>query len=130
MKIAIWASEPALGERLARLLADLPDIELAGIATSEEELLALFDGEVHALVANMPAAVQSAQSGAAPPLTARELEVLQLLAEGAANKEIARRLGISAHTVKFHLAAIFAKLGAASRTEALVAAARRGLVLI
>jgi DNA-binding NarL/FixJ family response regulator len=64
------------------------------------------------------------------PLTPRETEVLQLLAEGLANKAIAARLGISEHTAKFHVNAILGKLGAETRTEALVHAARLGLVLL
>lgn len=64
------------------------------------------------------------------PLTPRELEVLAAMADGASNKMIARRLGISFHTVKFHVAAILAKLDADSRTEAVAEAARRGLVML
>ncbi len=64
------------------------------------------------------------------PLTSRELEVLRLLADGLPNKTIARRLGISEHTVKFHVNAILGKLGAASRTEAVVRATRLGLILL
>jgi len=63
-------------------------------------------------------------------LTPRELEVLQLLAEGLPNKTIARRLDISDHTVKFHVNAIMTKLGAQSRTEAVVRATRLGLILL
>ncbi len=63
-------------------------------------------------------------------LTPRELEVLQLLAEGLPNKAIARQLGISEHTVKFHVNAILGKLGAQSRTEAVVRATRLGLLLL
>lgn len=63
-------------------------------------------------------------------LTERELEVLQLLAQGLANKQIAAALEISAHTVKFHVSAIYAKLGAASRTEAVRLGLQRGLVSI
>ncbi len=63
-------------------------------------------------------------------LSAREREVLALLAEGAPNKVIARRLGISVHTAKFHVASVVAKLGAANRTEAIGIAMREGLVLI
>jgi DNA-binding CsgD family transcriptional regulator len=58
-------------------------------------------------------------------LTPREHEVLVLVADGLRNREIAERLGISEHTVKFHLAAVFGKLGASSRTEAV----RRGFQL-
>ncbi len=63
-------------------------------------------------------------------LTSRELEVLRYIAEGASNKAIARALGISAHTVKFHVAAILEKLGASSRTEAAMHAIRLGLVMV
>ena len=65
-----------------------------------------------------------------PVLSAREREVLSLLAEGAPNKVIARRLDISVHTAKFHVAAILAKLGAANRTDAIGIAMRQGLVLV
>ena len=64
------------------------------------------------------------------PLTRREREVLQMLAAGLANKEIAARLNISDHTAKFHVAAILGKLGAATRTEAVALGIRRGLVLL
>ena len=64
------------------------------------------------------------------PLTKREREVLQMLAAGLANKEIAARLAISDHTVKFHVASILGKLGASTRTEAVSVGIRRGLVLL
>jgi two-component system nitrate/nitrite response regulator NarL len=67
-------------------------------------------------------------AGVQEPLTPREVEVLQLLAEGLPNKAIAARLGISDQTVKFHVASITGKLGAANRTEAVRRAARRGLI--
>ena len=63
-------------------------------------------------------------------LTRRETEVLQMLASGLANKEIAARFAISEHTVKFHVASILGKLGAGSRTEAVTLGIRRGLVLL
>ena len=63
-------------------------------------------------------------------LTARELEVLTAMADGATNKAIARRLGISFHTVKFHVAAIFEKLDADTRTEAVMKAAQLGIVML
>lgn len=63
-------------------------------------------------------------------LTAREREVLEMLTEGASNKTIAERMNISEHTVKFHVASIFGKLGANSRTEAVTVALRRGLILL
>jgi two-component system nitrate/nitrite response regulator NarL len=66
----------------------------------------------------------------AEELTPRELEVLRLMAEGLPNKIIAGRLGVSEHTIKFHVNAILGKLGAASRTEAVVQATRLGLILL
>jgi DNA-binding NarL/FixJ family response regulator len=74
--------------------------------------------------------VIKAGEGETPELTARELEVLAAMADGASNKVIARRLGISYHTVKFHVAAILAKLDAESRTEAVARAAHLGLVML
>jgi len=64
------------------------------------------------------------------PLTAREIEVLGLLALGLSNKQIAARLNISEHTVKFHGSSIYTKLGVASRTEAVRAGVQRGLISI
>lgn len=66
----------------------------------------------------------------AEPLSPREREVLQMLASGLGNKEIAARLTISEHTVKFHVASILGKLGAATRTEAVTLGIRHGLVLL
>jgi two-component system, NarL family, response regulator YdfI len=82
--------------------------------------------------AALPTTVPASQSfdELAEPLTRREREVLQMLAVGLGNKEIAARLGISDHTVKFHVASILGKLGAESRTEAVSLGIRRGLVLL
>lgn len=66
----------------------------------------------------------------AEPLTPREIEVLQLLAEGLSNRMIGERLGISEHTAKFHVNAILGKLGAQGRTDAVMRAARLGLILL
>jgi DNA-binding NarL/FixJ family response regulator len=73
---------------------------------------------------------RQAPAGLVEPLTPRETEVLQLLSQGLTNKTIAERLGISDHTAKFHVNAILGKLGAQSRTEAIVQAARLGLVIL
>lgn len=71
------------------------------------------------------------RAGAIPtPLTPRELQVLDLLGEGLGNKAIAARLAISERTVKFHVRAIFEKLDVESRTEAVTAALKRGLILL
>lgn len=64
------------------------------------------------------------------PLTDRELEILNLLAEGFSNPEIARRLHVSRNTIKFHVSSIIGKLGASSRTEAVTLGLRRGLIII
>jgi DNA-binding NarL/FixJ family response regulator len=66
----------------------------------------------------------------APSLTPREREVLGLIAAGCSNRRIAKKLGISEHTAKFHVNGILLKLGANTRTEAVVLAARRGLLMI
>lgn len=63
-------------------------------------------------------------------LTARELEVLAMLAEGLGNREIAGRLGVSDHTIKFHISSILDKLGASTRTEAVTIGLRMGLILL
>ncbi len=86
--------------------------------------LAVLDAELAADFVRPPAAAPQ------EPLTPREREVLALLAEGLANKAIAARLGISEHTAKFHVNAILGKLGVESRAEAIVQAARMGLVVL
>jgi two-component system, NarL family, response regulator YdfI len=85
--------------------------------------------QMDALLPALPDGFGAGQS-ADEPLTARESEVLAMLAEGAGNKEIAARLKISEHTVKFHVSSILAKLGAASRTEAVSLGLREGLIII
>ena len=74
----------------------------------------------------------TAARAAAPPeaLTAREAQILALLADGLVNKQIAARLGISRHTVKTHLGALFHKLGVSTRAEAVAAGARAGVILL
>jgi DNA-binding NarL/FixJ family response regulator len=62
------------------------------------------------------------------PLTPREMDVLTLLADGLSNKSIAARLGVSDQTIKFHVASICGKLGAANRTDAVRRAIRQGLI--
>jgi DNA-binding NarL/FixJ family response regulator len=64
------------------------------------------------------------------PLTPREMEVLQAMADGLSNKQIARQLGISEHTVKYHVNTILGKMGAQSRTEAVVRATRAGVLML
>jgi DNA-binding NarL/FixJ family response regulator len=77
-----------------------------------------------------PQATAAGGTVAPTALTAREAQILALLAEGLVNKEIAARLGISRHTVKTHLAALFHKLGVTTRAEAVAAGARAGVILL
>ncbi len=78
--------------------------------------------------AAVPVAARATNDGSV--LTPREIEVLGMLAAGLPNKTIARRLGVSAHTVKFHVGSIMSKLHASSRTEAVTDGIRRGLIFI
>jgi two-component system nitrate/nitrite response regulator NarL len=77
-----------------------------------------------------PDGSESDEEGFDEPLTPREVQVLELLAEGLPNKAIAERLGISDQTVKFHVSSISGKLGAANRTDAVRRAVRRGLITL
>jgi DNA-binding NarL/FixJ family response regulator len=103
---------------VGRLLAAIRAAD-QGLATVEPELLA-----------NLLPAGPLEEPNLVEELTPREVEVLQLLAEGLANKAIARQLDISEHTVKFHVNAIMSKLGAQSRTAAVVRATRLGLIML
>ncbi|MFZ6027237.1 MAG: LuxR C-terminal-related transcriptional regulator [Chloroflexota bacterium] len=107
-----------------------PEELAAGIHALHEGLVVL---PVHLAARVFRAAKQDNVRGLgvlAEPLTAREGEVLGLLAQGLANKQIAARLGISEHTVKFHISSLFAKLGANSRTEAVRLGMLLGLIVI
>jgi DNA-binding CsgD family transcriptional regulator len=121
---------PAVRARLRALLAS------AGVDVSEE--FGDID-EARCRVTNEPVVIANMdgvpeRSGPAKPLveplTPRETDVLQVLAEGRSNKAIAERLGISDQTVKFHIASICGKLGAINRTEAVRVAIQRGLIAI
>jgi DNA-binding NarL/FixJ family response regulator len=127
--------------RASAILESLPVRGWAIVPTdaSRDEILAGLTA-AHAGFGAMPAAwttrpVEATVSWAADdgpdePLTTREQDVLELLALGLSNKRIAERLGISEHTVKFHVNAIYGKLGASTRTEAVNRALRRGLLRI
>ncbi len=127
-----------LGNRFDRA-AQVPHAILARDA-STSEIVAAIVAVAAGLVAVQPLTIASAdvEDGAvarddervAEPLTTRERGVLAELARGAPNKTIAARLGISEHTVKFHIASIFAKLAVSSRTEAVARGARLGLVML
>jgi DNA-binding NarL/FixJ family response regulator len=109
----------------------------AGLAGTSIEVVAEFPTLSAARAAAVPAEalmvapVRGAAAAHLPePLTPREVEVLELLAEGLPNKAIAARLDISDQTVKFHVASIAGKLGAANRTDAVRRAVRRGLLTL
>jgi DNA-binding NarL/FixJ family response regulator len=119
--IAISAADPQLRRRLEELLRQEGDLTIVDLAEEPAALLKAIEDESAELA-------EAAPAGA--PLTPRELEVLAAMADGASNKAIARRLGISFHTAKFHVAAILAKLDADSRTEAVARAAHLGLVML
>jgi DNA-binding NarL/FixJ family response regulator len=130
---ALW-----LGHRLERANY-LPHAILTRDA-STDEIVAAIVAVAAGLVALQPHAMSTADLGdghvtrgeerTIEPLTVRERDVLGELARGVPNKAIAARLGISEHTVKFHIASIFAKLAVSSRTEAVARGARLGLVML
>ena len=112
------------------LPADVAAVQLiSAVVAVAKGLVVLQPGEL-ALAA---ASTRTRNGGAAElfePLTPREKEVLQMLASGLGNKQIAAHLKISEHTAKFHVASILSKLGASSRTEAVSMGLRRGLILL
>lgn len=158
--VIVWDMGSALSESLQVLeqleslasvpiAALIPDEETAGAVwgagvqglllqtTDASTLAAALQAIVQGLLVLDPAfaAVVASDSGIdtlplIEALTGRELEVLQLLAEGLSNKAIALQLGISDHTVKFHVNAIMGKLDAQNRTEAVVRATRLGLIML
>ena len=111
-----------------------PEQLVAALQAAASGLLVLHPTQVSAQVNSNGFASSPARSQPLDELTEaftpREGEVLQMLASGLANKQIAAKLAISEHTVKFHVASILGKLGAASRTEAVSLGIRRGLVLL
>jgi DNA-binding CsgD family transcriptional regulator len=114
--IAVEIDNPDLADRLASLLDGIEGLRLA--ASGEAATVAIIS--------------RDPRNAAVEPhgfdLTPRELDVLALLAEGASNKTIARRLGISVHTAKFHVGSLLDKLDATGRTDAVAHAARRGVI--
>ena len=111
--LSLEIDDPVLADRLASLLGSVAGLRLAA------------PGEVATVV------IREGHTAASPgdiELTQRELDVLALMAEGASNKLIARQLGISVHTVKFHVGSLLDKLDATGRTDAVAHAARRGVI--
>ena len=106
-----------------------PEI-VAAIEAAAAGLVVLDAAGIETLLRALNAVSTSGAETLVETLTPRELEVLQLVAAGLGNKEIASRLEISEHTVKFHVASIMGKLGAASRTEAVTLGIRHGLIMV
>lgn len=113
LRVTLRIGDPELADRVAALLGSVPGLSLAGPGAVAD-------------VAIVAATTAEAETDA--PLTPRELEVLALLAEGASNKAIARQLGISVHTAKFHVGQVLDKLDATGRTDAVAQAARLGVI--
>jgi two-component system, NarL family, response regulator YdfI len=158
--VVLWEHRSATDEAMEPLLASGPVFVLladredaAGLVAplhsglravlpldaAPHEIVAAIQAAAEGLVVLHPdflASVEIADSVQRAPvtpdasLTPREIEVLRLLAEGLANKNIAWKLGISEHTVKFHITSIFTKLHVSSRAEAVATGMRRGLILL
>ena len=112
--ITIEIDDPSLADRLASLLGGVAGLRL--VAPGQAANVAIVSREA-----------QVSPTGDSE-LTPRERDVLALMAEGASNKAIARQLGISVHTAKFHVGSILDKLDATGRTDAVAHAARRGVI--
>ncbi|MGJ7509039.1 response regulator transcription factor [Variovorax sp. GT1P44] len=113
--IAIDLADAELSERLVASLADVPGVRVAQTGEPADVTVVAVDAAPVTPVADTA-------------LTPRELEVLALMAEGASNKAIARRLGISMHTAKFHVGSLLDKLDATGRTDAVAQAVRQGVI--
>jgi DNA-binding CsgD family transcriptional regulator len=111
--LSLEIDDPALADRLAALLGKVAGLRLAAPGEQAAATVVARDPR------SMPEDIA---------LTQRELDVLALMAEGASNKMIARQLGISVHTVKFHVGSLLDKLDATGRTDAVAHAARRGVI--
>jgi len=112
--VAIDIDDPGLADQVASLLGGVAGLRLAARGEPSEVSI-----------------VSSARQSGEPhgfDLTPREVDVLTLLAEGASNKTIAKQLGISVHTAKFHVSSLLEKLDATGRTDAVAHAARRGVI--
>jgi DNA-binding CsgD family transcriptional regulator len=112
--IALEIDEPELKEQLVDLLGAIPGVRLVPAGEAADVVLA--------------PPQSSAPSDPDAALTPREREVLELMAEGASNKMIARALAISVHTAKFHVGSVIDKLDATGRTDAVAQAARLGVI--
>jgi len=129
-----WTAEALRSGVRAVLPRETTPAEItAALEAAATGLVALHPDAMDSLLRAQPQRASSEGAMPARPgqaLTPREIEVLGMLAEGLGNKEIAWRLHISEHTVKFHVASILGKLDASSRTEAVTAGFRQGLIML
>jgi two-component system, NarL family, response regulator YdfI len=107
-----------------------PDDVLSAIYASYDGLVLLSTPTAESLAALFGDQPLEVEAELSEEITSRETDVLRMLAQGLVNKDIAARLGISEHTVKFHISSILDKLGASTRTEAVTLGIRRGLIPI
>ncbi len=136
--VVLVGDDPASARRLASLglrgwavlLPDFsPDALLAAVRSAHAGLAAADPALLAPLISGFPMAGETVRLGDAE-ISPRETEVLQLMAQGLANKQIAEALGISPHTVKFHISSIYTRLGATNRAEAVRLGIQRGLIAI
>jgi NarL family two-component system response regulator YdfI len=107
-----------------------PEEIIAAIQAAATGLVALHPDIFDSMLSRIRPGQQSELDPSGQILTPREIEVLRMIAEGLGNKEIASKLSISDHTVKFHISSIFAKLGASNRAEAVTLGIRHGLIMV
>ena len=115
IRLALEIADATLADLLIEVLSEVPSVQLVEPGQNADAILTL------------PTPRDVLTNGEIG-LTPRELEVLGLLSEGGSKKAIARRLGISVHTAKFHVASLLDKLDAAGRTDAVTHAARLGVI--
>lgn len=128
---SVWIHEALTGGATALLpRSATPGEIIAAIGAVAAGLCVLSPEILLRLLAERKAPREMASAALVEMLTPREIEVLTMLAEGLGNKEIGRHLNISDNTVKFHLSSIFGKLGASSRTEAVMQGMRHGLIMV
>ncbi len=126
-------AELVLADAESRVSPQFPVLRMgAGAAVPADLSPAQLDVALRAVSVGLRVSLPATEwlEEARPLLTPREQEILACLGEGLSNKAVARRLGISAHTVKFHLEAVFSKLGASSRADAVARGLRGGLILL
>ena len=128
-----WTARALQAGVRALLPRESSENEIVSGVVAADRGLVLLDPEITKELASQTRTVTTTLENAADgleELTAREVEVLRLMAEGFGNKQIAARLGISDHTVKFHISSILAKLNVSSRTEAVTQGIRMGLIVV